>query len=121
MGCSGKHLYQPSSSSKNLQISIFEKGKPVTPNKDINLNIFVIDNNSKLIYLGTVDLQKKDVFLSLPINKKLALDVEFKEWLFGGGESSTVERHTLFTKAKKKYQLKINYFKNFYDIKLLKK
>jgi len=116
VGCSSLKLY-PDNLYKNLSIKLQKDKSTFFTDIETYLHIYKIDKQCKRTYMGSVELNKKNMQVGLPVNQKLFLDFAFVR--AGGGSSSVIKEGTMINvKSKTRYLADVLFEDGIYDVSM---
>jgi hypothetical protein len=117
-GCSGLKPY-PNDLEKNIFVSTKTDSGSILSDIEASVDIFDVDKNCKLIYKGTVDLEKPITEIGLATGRASYLGFIFKTTGFLAPSTSSMSYYTLLKPRKKyRYNINVSYEDNIYDVEI---
>lgn len=117
-GCSAKYAYS-NTLTKNLHIETEADSASVFSSVHAALGIYRVDEQCKIEYQGTVDLDATSISVGIPSGKPSYLIFEFASSSFLAGSRRSITYETLLVPTEgHHYRLDVSYLDNIYNVQI---
>ncbi len=118
VGCSGKYTY-PNTFAKNLHIQSETESGSIFSSVRAALGVYRVDDQCKIEYRGTVDLDGRPVSVGIPSGRPSYLVFEFASSSFLANSRRSISYETLLLPvAGRDYDIKVSYMDNIYNVEI---
>ena len=117
-GCAGRFAY-PNALAKNVRIHTRTDSGSMFSSVRAALDIYRVDAQCKIEYLGSVDLDEPATALGLPPQSTTYLVFEFASASFLANSRSRISYETLFEPvAGSRYDIEVSYLDDIYNVEI---
>lgn len=118
VGCSGKYTY-PNTLAKNLYIQTETESNSIFSSVRAALGVYRVDDQCKIEYQGTVDLDGRLVSVGIPSGRPSYLVFEFASSSFLANSRRSISYETLLLPvAGRDYDIKVSYLDDIYNVEI---
>lgn len=118
VGCSGKYTY-PDTLAKNLHIQTETESGSIFSSVRAALGVYQVDDQCKIEYQGTVDLDGRPVSVGIPSGRPSYLVFEFASSSFLANSRRSISYETLLLPvAGRDYDIKVSYMDDIYNVEI---
>ena len=118
VGCSGKYTY-PDTLAKNLHIQTETESGSIFSSVRAALGVYQVDDQCKIEYQGTVDLDGRPVSVGIPSGRSSYLVFEFASSSFLANSRRSISYETLLLPvAGRDYDIKVSYMDDIYNVEI---
>lgn len=118
-GCSGKFTY-PNTLAKNLHIQTETESGSMFSSVRAAVGIYRVDDQCRIDYQGTVDLDDRAISVGIPTGKPSYLVFEFASSSFLANSRGSITYETLLVPVQgRDYELKVSYVDSIYNVEIL--
>ena len=118
VGCSGKYTY-PNAFAKNLHIQSETESGSIFSSVRAALGVYRVDDQCKIEYQGTVDLDGRPVSVGIPSGRPSYLVFEFASSSFLANSRRSISYETLLLPvAGRDYDIKVSYVDDIYNVEI---
>ena len=118
VGCSGKYTY-PNTLAKNLYIQTETESNSIFSSVRAALGVYQVDDQCKIEYQGTVDLDGRPVSVGIPSGRPSYLVFEFASSSFLANSRRSISYETLLLPvAGRDYDIKVSYMDDIYNVEI---
>ncbi len=118
VGCSGKFTY-PDTLAKNLHIQTETESGSIFSSVRAALGVYQVDDQCKIEYQGTVDLDGRPVSVGIPSGRPSYLVFEFASSSFLANSRRSISYETLLLPvAGRDYDIKVSYMDDIYNVEI---
>ena len=118
VGCSSKYTY-PNTLTKNLHIQTKTQSGSFFSSVRAAVGIYQVDNDCRIEYQGTVDLDERPISVGIPSGRPSYLVFEFASSSFLANSSGSISYETLLLPiAGRDYDIKVSYMDDIYNVEI---
>ena len=118
VGCSGKYTY-PDTLAKNLHIQTETESGSIFSSVRAALGVYQVDDQCRIEYQGTVDLDGRPVSVGIPSGRPSYLVFEFASSSFLANSRRSISYETLLLPvAGRDYDIKVSYMDDIYNVEI---